>query len=55
MQARTGWEMGTEGRALARAAPGLGAVGAAMQVPLVAGGGGGKPAVGAPWSGAVVG
>lgn len=30
VQARTGWAVDTEGRALSRAAPGLGVVGAAM-------------------------
>lgn len=52
VQARTGQAVGVEEGAPAGAAPGPGVVGAAVQGPLVAGGGGEKPAVGAPRSGA---
>lgn len=55
MRARIEWVAGAEVGAPAGAAPDPGAVGAAVQGPLVAGGGGGKPVVGAPQSGAAVG
>lgn len=47
MPARTGWAAGAGVGVPAGAAPDPGAVEAAMQEPLVAGGGGGKPVVGA--------
>lgn len=55
VRARTGWAAGAEVGAPAGAALDPDAVGAAVQGPLVAGGGGGKPVVGAPQSGAEVG
>lgn len=52
MWSRTGQAVGAGEGAPAGVAPGPGVVGATVQEPLVAGGGGGKPGVGAPPSGA---